>query len=227
MHKNASSSYSVPKLVEFPLQKSKHKLAFANSHFLYEDADVKIVAVCSELGFSEPANKNLDEQLKGSLQQTIDRRYQKSKPDKFDVFTIHCPPSTIACRFLVVANILVCNVERDQDKQKFLQQILHGVFKEADTLEMPKALVSPHSFQSLGFPPDVLLPPFIRMLSQYHFTNDDFLTEVKFSAASQNDLTVLVAIAEHTLGTKGHRKDNYPGEGSLLDSQNSKKERGM
>ena len=128
---------------------------------------IEIAPICSEMGFTKGPNKNLNDQLKGQLQQTVDRRYQNGKPDKFDVFTVHCPPSTIGCRYLVVANILDNTLGKQKDHHKFLQQILHNVLKEAesDTLEMPTVAIAIQSFAIGGFPADTILPSFIRMFS--------------------------------------------------------------
>ena len=187
-------------VVEIPLGTTHRKLVLKKSHFIYEDADIKIAAICSEMGFTKGLNKNLNDQLKGQLQQTVDRRYQNGKPDKFDVFTVHCPPSTIGCRYLVVANILDNTLGSHQDHHKFLQQILHSVFKEADTLKMPSVAIVPNMFAISGFPGDTILPSFIRMFSQYQFTNDEFLTDVRFLATDDTGLAALHAAAERTVG---------------------------
>ena len=191
---------SVPDTLEIPLEKTHRKLVLKKGHFLYEDADIKIAAICSELQFARGLNKDLNDQLKGQLRETVDRRYQNGKPDKFDVFTVHCPPSTIGCRYLVVANILDNTLGKQKDHHKFLQQILHSVFKEADTLEMPSIAIVPTTFAIGGFPKDSILPSFIRMFSQYQFTNDEFLTDVRFIAASDDDFSYLIASAKRAIG---------------------------
>ena len=181
---------SSPDLVEIPLEKKSHcKLVLKKGPFLFEDADIKIAAICSELQFTRGLNKDLNDQLKGILQQTVNRRYQNGKPDKFDVFTVHCPPSTIGCRYLVVANILNRTLGKKNDHHKFLQQILYSVFKEADTLEMPSVAIVSTTFAIGGFPKDSILLSFIRMLNQYQFTNDEFLSDVRFIVPTQDDFT--------------------------------------
>ena len=189
-------------VVEIPLEKTHHKLVVKRGRFLYEDADIKIAAICSEMGFTKGLNKNLNDQLKDQLQQTVNRRYQNGKPYNFDVFTVHCSPSTIGCRYLVVANILDHTLGSHQDHHKFLQQILHSVFKEADTLEMPSVAIAPDTFAVGGFPENSILPSFIRMFSQYQFTNDEFLTDVRFIAATDVEFGQLLAVAERVSGTK-------------------------
>ena len=169
-----------PDLVKIPNEKSHHKIVVKKGRFLYEDVDIKIVAICSEMGFTKGLSKDLNDRLNGQLQQTVNRRYQNGKPDRFDVFTVHCLPSTIYCRYLVVANILDRTLGSRQDHHKFFQQILHCVFKEADTLEMPSVAIAPNTFAICGFPRDTILPSFIRMFSQYQFTCDEFLTDVRF-----------------------------------------------
>ena len=195
-----SPKSEVIEVMEIPLEKTHRRLVMKKNHFLYEDTDIKIAAICSEMGFTKGLNKNLNDQLKGQLQQTVDRRYQNGKPDKFDVFTVHCPPSTIGCRYLVVANILDNTLGKQKDNHKFLQQILHSVFKEADTLEMPSVAIIPNTFAIGGFPRDTILPSFIRMFSQYQFTNDEFLTDVRFLATDDAGLAALHAAAERTVG---------------------------
>ena len=201
---------SEPDVVKIPLEKSPCKLVVKKGGFLHEDADIKIVAICSEMGFTKGLNKNLNDQLKGQLQQTVDVRYQNGKPDKFDVFTVHCPPSTIGCRYLVVANILDRTLGKQKDHQKFLQQILHSVFKEADTLEMPSAAIVSTTFAIGGFPQDSILPSFIMFSSQYRFTNDKCLTDVRFLSISEEDYSNLRATANHvvTVHTSTKSKSN-------------------
>ena len=65
-----------PDLVEIPSYKSHRKVVLKKGHFLYEDADIKIAAICNKMGFTKGLNKNLNDQLKGQLQSTFDRRYQ-------------------------------------------------------------------------------------------------------------------------------------------------------
>ena len=197
---SSSIPTSKPEEVAIPFDKTHRKLIINKGHFLYEDADIKIAAICSEMGFTKGLNKDLNDQLKGQLQQTVDRRYQNGKPDRFDVFTVHCPPSTMGCRYLVVANILDRTIGSRQDHHKFLQQILHSVFKEADTLEMPSVAIVPATFAIGGFPQDSILPSFIRMFSQYQFTNDEFLTDVRFLATDDVELASFCSAAERTVG---------------------------
>ena len=149
------------------------------------------------MGFPKGLNKNLNDPLKGQLQQTVNRRYQNGKPDKFDVFTVHCSPSTIGCRYLVVANILDRTLSKQKDHHKFLQQILHSVFKEADTLEMPSVAIVPTTFAIGGFPQDSILPSLFS--SQYRFTNDECLTDVRFLSISEEDYSNLRATASHVV----------------------------
>jgi O-acetyl-ADP-ribose deacetylase (regulator of RNase III) len=59
------------------------------------------------------------------------------------------------------------------------------VFKEADTLEMPTVAIAPTTFVIGGFSRDSILPAFVNMFNQYQFTNDDFLTDVKFIATAE------------------------------------------
>ena len=191
---------SEPDGVEIPLEKTHRRLVVKKGRFLYEDADIKIAAICSEMGFIKGLNKNLNDQLKGRLQQTVDRRYQNGRPDKFDVFTVHCPPSTIGCRYLVVANILDRTLGSRQDHHKFFQQILHSVFKEADTLEMPTVAIATQSFAVCEFPEDTILPSFVRTLNQYQFTNDEFFSDIRILATSAEKLSHLIAVAERFLG---------------------------
>ena len=181
--------------MEIPLEETHRRLVVKKGHFLYEDVDIKIAAICSELPFTRGLNKDLNDQLKGELKQTVDRRYQNGKPDRFDVFTVHCPPSTIGCRYLVVANILDRTLGKQKDHHRVLQQILHSVFKEADTLEMPSVAIVPTTFAIGGFNLDSILPSFIMFFSQYQFTNDEFLTDVRFLSISEKDYSILCATA--------------------------------
>ena len=187
-------------MVEIPLEKTHRRLVVKKGRFLYEDADIKIAAICSEMGFTKGLNKNLNDQMNGLLQQTVDRRYQNGKPDKFDVFTVHCPPSTIGCRYLVVANILDNTLGKQKDHHKFLQQILHSVFKEADTLEMPSVAIATQSFANWGFPGDTILPSFVKTLNQYQFTNEEFFSDIRVLAASAENFSHSITVAERFLG---------------------------
>jgi O-acetyl-ADP-ribose deacetylase (regulator of RNase III) len=188
------SPRSESNIMEIPLGKSNRRLTIRQQHFLYENTDIKIAAICSEMGFTKGINKNLNNALKGLLQETVDRRYTNGKPGKFDVFTVHCPPATANCRFLVVANILDRNLGEQED-HRFLQQILHSVFKEADTLEMPSVAIAPHTFRVGGFV-DSVLSTFIKVFNQYHFTNDEFLTDVRFLAPTSSMVEQLIFEAE-------------------------------
>ena len=182
--------------VEIPLQKKvNRKVIVKKGGLLPEVTDIKVVAICSDLGFNVGTNKLLNDQLKGMLQLIVDRRYQQSKPARFDVFTIHCPPSTINCRFLVVANLVDRTIGTLPVHNKYLQQILHSVFKEADTLEMPSVAIAPHTFRVGGFV-DSVLSTFIKVFNQYHFTNDEFLTDVRFLAPTSSMVEQLIFEAE-------------------------------
>ena len=189
-----------PDVVEIPLEKTHCKMVVKKAHFIYEDADIKVAAICSELGFQTGRNKELDSHLKGQLSEAVKGRYQYRKPDKFDVFTVHVQHSAIGCRYLVIANILDRSLGTSQDGHKYLQQILHAVCQEADTLEMPSVAIAPNTFVVGAFQPESILPEFIHMLSQYKFTNDDFLTDVRFLAMDAGMFNVLLAGAERAVG---------------------------
>ena len=192
---------ATPLAVEIPLEKSHRKLLVKVGHFLYEHTEIKIAAICSELGFAVGLNKDLNESLNGELKTVVERRYQSNKPERFDVFTVHCPPTVTGCRFLVIANVLNCNLGNHQDHNKYLRQILHSVFKEADTLEMPTVAVAVNSFATIGFNAESVLPSFVRMFNHYQFTNNEFLTDVRFLAHSEKNFSALVSTMERSLGT--------------------------
>ena len=120
--------------VEIPLpQKMLYrnlKVIVKKGSLLPEVTDIKVVAICSSLGFNVGINKLLNDQLKGLLQQKVGRQYQNYKSATFNVFSVPCPPSTINCRFLVVVDIANRTTGTHQDHNKYLQQILHSVFKE-------------------------------------------------------------------------------------------------
>ena len=189
-----------PDVVEIPLEKTHRKMVVKKAHFIYEDADIKVAAICTELGFQTGRNKELDSQLKGQLSEAVRRRYQFSRPDKFDVFTMHVQHAAIGCRYLVIANILDCSLGTRQDGHKYLQQILQAVCQEADTLEMPSVAIAPSTFVTGAFQSESVLPEFIHMLSQFKFTNDDFLTDVRFLALDAGMFSVLLAGAERAVG---------------------------
>ena len=187
-------------VVEIPLEKTHRKMVIKKAHFIYEDADIKVAAICSELGFGTGVNKDLDGHLKGQLSEAVQGRYQHRRPDKFDVFTVHVQHATISCRYLVIANILDRSLGTRHDGHKYLQQILQAVCQEADTLEMPSVAIAPNTFTVGGFQKGSILPEFIRVISHFRFTNDDFLTDVRFLAANQDGFDGLVADAERTFG---------------------------
>ena len=187
-------------VVEIPLEKTHRKMVIKKSHFIYEDADIKVAAICSELGFGTGVNKDLDGHLKGQLSEAVQGRYQHRRPDKFDVFTVHVQHATISCRYLVIANILDCSLGTRHDGHRYLQQIMQAVCQEADTLEMPSVAIAPNTFTVGGFQKGSILPEFIRVISHFRFTNDDFLTDVRFLAANQDGFNGLVADAERTVG---------------------------
>ena len=58
-------------VVDIPLEKTHRKLVIKKAHFAYEDADIKVAAICSELGFATGSNKELDGHLKGQLSETV------------------------------------------------------------------------------------------------------------------------------------------------------------
>ena len=186
-------------MVEIPLEKTHRKMGIKKSHFVYEDADIKVAAICSELGFREGVNKDLDGHLKGQLSEAVQQRCQYYKPDKFDVFTVHVQHAAINCRYLVVVNILDRSLGTRHDAHKYLQQIVQAVCQEADTLEMPSVAIAPNMFTVGGFQKGSILPEFIRVISHFRFTNDGFFTDVRF-VANQNAFNSLVADAERTVG---------------------------
>ena len=186
-------------MVEIPLEKTHRKMVIKKSHFVYEDVDIKVAAICSELRFREGVNKNLDAHVKGQLSEAVRGRYQDSKPDTFDVFTVHVQHATINCRYLVIVNILDRSLGTRHDARKYLQQIVQAVCQEADTLEMPSVAIAPNMFTVGGFQKGSILPEFIQVISQFRFTNDDFFTDVRF-LANQNAFNSLVADAERTVG---------------------------
>ena len=189
-----------PDVVEIPLEKTHRKMTVKKAHFIYEDADIKVAAICSELGFQTGRNKDLDSHLKGQLSEAVKGRYLLCRLDKFDVFTVHVQHAAIGCRYLVIANILDRSLGTRQDGHKYLQQILHAVCQEADTLEMPSVAIAPNTFSVGGFQPESILPEFIHMLSQYKFTNDNFLTDVRFLAMDVGLFDTLRAGAERAIG---------------------------
>ena len=189
-----------PDVVEIPLEKTHRKMVVKKAHFIYEDADIKVAAICSELGFQTGSNKELDGHLKGQLSEAVKGRYQYGRPDKFDVFTIHVQHAAIGCRYLVIANIFDRSLGTHQDGHKYLQQILQAVCQEADTLEMPSVAIAPNTFVVGGFQPESVLPKFIHMLSQFKFTNDDFLSDVRFLAFDVGMFDTLLAGAERAVG---------------------------
>jgi O-acetyl-ADP-ribose deacetylase (regulator of RNase III) len=69
------------------------------------------------------------------------------------------------------------------------------VFKEADTLEMPTVAIAPTTFAIGGFSRDSILPAFVDMFNQYKFTNDDFLTDIKFIVTAE-EFPHIHAVAE-------------------------------
>ena len=199
-HQHASTSGRVDDVVKIPLQNTHRKMTIKKAHFMYEDFDVKVAAICSELGFQTGRNKELDGHLKGQLSEAVKGRYQHCKPDMFDVFTVHLQHAAIGCRFLVIANILDRSLGTRQDGHKYLQQILHAVCQEADTLEMPSVAIAPSTFDIGGFQPESILPAFIRTIHDFRFTNNEFLTDVCFLALDQSKFTALVAGAERHIG---------------------------
>ena len=200
-HQHASTNLAgADDVVEIPLEKTYRKMVIKKAHFIYEDADIKVAAICSELRFQTGHNKELDVHLKGQLSEAVKGRYQYGRPDKFDVFTVHVQHAAIGCRYLVIANILDRSLGTRQDGHKYLQQILQAVCQEADTLEMPSVAIAPSTFSIGGFQPESTLPAFIRMINHFKFTNDDFLTDVRFLALDQNSFNSLVAGAERHSG---------------------------
>ena len=169
-------------------------------NFVYEDADIKVAAICSELGFATGSNKELDGHLKGQLSEAVRVRYQNCRPDRFDVFTVHVQHATFGCCYLVIVNILDRSLRTRHDAHKYLQQILQAVCQEADTLEMPSVVIAPSTFSIGGFQGGSILPAFITMINDFKFTNDDFLTDVRFLALDQNSFNFLIAEAERHIG---------------------------
>ena len=201
VHQHASSTWAVTDdVVQIPLEKTHRKMVIKKAHFIYEDADIKVAAICSELGFQTGSNKELDGHLKGQLSEAVRGRYQYRRPGKFDVFTVHVQHATISCRYLVIVNIVDRSLGTRHDGHKYLQQILQAVCQEADTLEMPSVAIAPNTFTVGGFQKGSILPEFIRVISHFRFTNDDFLTDVRFLAANQDGFNGLVADAERTVG---------------------------
>ena len=187
-------------VVEIPLEKTHRKMVITKAHFIYEDADIKVAAICSELGFETGSNKELDGHLKGQLSEAVRARYQYRRPDRFDVFTVHVQHATFGCRYLVIVNILDRSLGSRHDAHKCLQQIVQAVCQEADTLEMPSVVIAPSTFSIGGFQVGSILPAFIRMINDFKFTNDDFLTDVRFLALDQNSFNFLIAGAERHIG---------------------------
>ena len=187
-------------VVEIPLEKTHRKMVIKKAHFIYEDVDIKVAAICSELGFGTGSNKDLDGHLKGQLSEAVRVRYQYRRPDRFDVFTVHVQHATFGRRYLVIVNIVDRSLGTRHDAHKYLQQILQAVCQEADTLEMPSVVIAPSTFSVGGFQVGSILPAFIRMINDFKFTNDDFLTDVRFLALDQNSLSILVAGAERHIG---------------------------
>ena len=201
VQQHASSTFVVyDDVVEIPLEKTHRKLIIKKAHFIYEDADIKVAAICSEQGFATGSNKELDGHLKGQLSEAVRVRYQYRRPDRFDVFTVHVQHATFGCRYLVIVNILDRSLGTHQDAHKYLQQILQAVCQEADTLEMPSVVIAPSTFSIGGFQGGSILPAFIRMINDFKFTNDDFLTDVRFLALDQNSFNFLIAGAERHIG---------------------------
>ena len=186
-------------VVGIPLEKTHRKMVIKKAHFIYEDADIKVAAISSELGFGARVNKDLDGHLKGQLSEAVRGRYQYRRPDKFDVFTVHLQHASLSCRYLVIVDILDRSLGTRHDAGKHLQQILQAVCQEADTLEMPSVAIAPNTFTVGGFQKGCILPEFIRVISHFRFTNDDFLTDVRF-LANQDAFNSLVADAERTVG---------------------------
>ena len=201
VQQHVSSTYvSYDNVVGIPLEKTHRKMVVKKAHFIYEDADIKVAAICSELGFQTGSNKELDGHLKGRLSEAVRGRYQYRRPDKFDVFTVHVEHATFGCRYVVIVNILDRSLGTRHDGHKYLQQILQAVCQEADTLEMPSVVIAPSTFSVGGFQVQSILPAFIRMINHFKFTNDDFFTDVRFLALDQNGFNVLVAGAERYIG---------------------------
>jgi O-acetyl-ADP-ribose deacetylase (regulator of RNase III) len=89
------------------------------------------------------------------------------------------------------------------------------VFKEADTLEMPTVAIAPTTFAIGGFSRDSILPAFVDMFNQYKFTNDDFLTDIKFIGSAE-EFDHLRAVAEHcTSAVTGSKPKSHRGSGNM------------
>ena len=116
------------------------------------------------------------------------------------MFTVHVQHAAIGCRYLVIANILDRSLGTRQDGHKYLQQMLQAVCQEADTLEMPSVAIALSTFSIGGFQLESILPAFIRIIHHFKFTNDDFLTDVRFITLDQNSFNSLVAGAERHSG---------------------------
>ena len=201
VQQHASSTFVVSNnVVEIPLEKTHRKMVIKKAHFIYEDADIKVAAICSELGFETGRNKELDGHLKGQLSEAVRVRYQYRRPDRFDVFTVHVQHATFGCRYLVIVNIFDRSLGTRHDAHKYLQQILQAVCQEADTLEMPSVAIALTTFSVGGFQVGSFLPAFIRMINDFKFTNDDFFTDVRFLVLDQNSFNVIVAGAERHIG---------------------------
>ena len=112
------------------------------------------------------------------------------------MFTVHVQHATFGCRYLVIVNILDRSLRTRHDAHKYLQQILQAVCQEADTLEMPSVVIAPSTFSIGGFQGGSILPAFITMINDFKFTNDDFVTDVRFLALDQDSFNFLIAGAE-------------------------------
>ena len=187
-------------VIEVPVKGSQRKIVLKKAYFMYEDADIKVIAISSEQGFGEGDNKELDGLTGGLLSKAIGGRYKFEKPEQFDVFVLHNPPSSIGCRYLVVVNFLDRSLGTRHDSHKLLQQVLHAVCKEADTLEMPSVAIAPNTFAVGGFKREDILIPFLQMLTQYSFTNDAFLTDIRFVSAGDKEFSDMIASAERFVG---------------------------
>ena len=187
-------------IIDVPIKGSHRKIILKKAHFIYEDVDIKVVGISSEFGFQKGTLKNLNDQMGGQLLKAIQGRYQYNKPERFDVFTVHCQPSSISCRYLVVVNFLDRSLGTRHDSHKLLQQVLHAVCKEADTLEMPSVAIAPNTFAVGGFKREDILTQFLHIFIQYQFTNDEFLTDVRFVALGEAEFSNLIASAERFAG---------------------------
>ena len=215
--------------VEIPLPlKMLHrnlKVIVKKGSLLPEVTDIKVVAICSSLGFNVGINKLLNDQLKGLLQQTVGRRYRNHKSATFNVFSVPCPPSTINCHFLVVVDIANRTTGTHQVHNKYLEQILHSVFKEVGTLELPgvakvpqvgtlnscyssvtlmRPQVSTLKFPSVAIAPhtfrvggcvDSIFSTYMKMLNQRH-NYCEFLTDMRFLAPTSSMFEQLIFEAE-------------------------------